>query len=387
MLAVPSFQAASARPAGTSLLLITSTIGSTLWPRCVPWTFPSIPRGSIFVGFAKSFLCAGCMPHRLVALAPVPVNALAGHRLFEIALHPGASPPCPVFPLPACRQPTPCIWRCIIFLQFLDAHNIHWSVENPANSVLWELEPYQELIISHHKVDMQTCAFGGPRPTWKAFVTSLAGFRALGLRCPGNHEHASYGRKRLPSGQTHFATSEEAVYPRELCRQMVQLVSRELQIPLLELQTAPSQAHLFAAAAGRQARGHRRPLVLPEFQSVFTQDCPQLPPVDIKRRVLPNDLGLQPGIKLLSYSLKGVGDDKSFECRFGVYRSKEVFLQDALRAPHPFFDVLPLSDSSKRVTLQLADQGARLGRRFQSSDPQEMVLVGPRSSFRGDRLA
>ena len=243
------------------------------------------------------------------------------------------------------------------FLQFLDAHNIHWSVENPANSVLWELEPYQELIISHHKVDMQTCAFGGPRPTWKAFVTSLAAFRALGLRCPGNHEHLSYGRKRLPSGQTHFATSEEAVYPRELCRQMVQLVSRELHIPLLELQTAPSQAHLFAAAAGRQARGHRRPLVLSEFQSVFTQDCPQLPPVDIKRRVLPNDLGLQPGIKLLSYSLKGAGDDKSFECRFGVYRSKEAFLQDALRAPHPFFDVLPLSDSSKRVLFNLLTKG------------------------------
>ena len=243
------------------------------------------------------------------------------------------------------------------FLQFLNAQDIHWSVENPANSLLWELEPYQALVASHHKVDMQTCAFGGSRPTWKAFVTSLPGFQALGLCCPGNHDHAPYGRKRLPSGNMHFATSEEAVYPRELCRQIVQLVSRELSIPLLDLHAAPSQAHLFAAAAGRQARGHRRPVVLPEFKSVFTQSCPQLPPVDIKRRVLPNDLGLPPGLKLLSYSLKGVGEDKTFECRFGAYRSKEEFLRDALGAPHPFFDVLPLADSSKRVLFDMLTKG------------------------------
>ena len=244
------------------------------------------------------------------------------------------------------------------FVEFLNSCNIHWSIENPANSLLWQLDPYQALVSSHCKVDMQTCAFGGTRPTWKSFLTSLPQFRVLGLTCPGNHEHAAYGRKRLPSGAMHFATSEEAVYPREMCRQIVQLVSRELGIHLLDLATAPSQSHLFAAAAGRQARGHRRPVVLSEFESVFSHECSQLPPVDLKRRVLANELGLQPGMKLLSYSLKGdVAADKSFLCTFGVYRSKEKFLQESMSAPHPFFDVLPLSDSSKKVLFEMLTKG------------------------------
>ena len=244
------------------------------------------------------------------------------------------------------------------FVEFLNSCNIHWSIENPANSLLWQLDPYQALVSSHCKVDMQTCAFGGTRPTWKSFLTSLPQFQVLGLTCPGNHEHAAYGRKRLPSGAMHFATSEEAVYPREMCRQIVQLVSRELGIHLLDLATAPSQSHLFAAAAGRQARGHRRPVVLSEFESVFSHECSQLPPVDLKRCVLANELGLQPGMKLLSYSLKGdVAADKSFLCTFGVYRSKEKFLQESMSAPHPFFDVLPLSDSSKRVLFKMLTKG------------------------------
>ena len=244
------------------------------------------------------------------------------------------------------------------FVEFLNSCNIHWSIENPANSLLWQLDPYQALVSSHCKVDLQTCAFGGTRPTWKSFLTSLPQFRVLGLTCPGNHEHAAYGRKRLPSGAMHFATSEEAVYPREMCRQIVQLVSRELGIHLLDLATAPSQSHLFAAAAGRQARGHRRPVVLSEFESVFSHECSQLPPVDLKRRVLANELGLQPGIKLLSYSLKGDGAaDKSFLCTFGVYRSKETFLQESMSAPHPFFDVLPLSDSSKKILFEMLTKG------------------------------
>ena len=156
----------------------------------------------------------------------------------------------------------------------------------------------------------------------------------------------------------HFATSEEAVYSREMCRQIVQFVSRELGIPLVDLATAPSQSHLFAAAAGRQARGHRRPVVLSEFESVFSHECSQLPPVDLKRRVLANELGLQPGMKLLSYSLKGdAAADKSFLCTFGVYRSKEKFLQESVSAPHPFFDVLPLSDSSKKVLFEMLTKG------------------------------
>ena len=45
------------------------------------------------------------------------------------------------------------------FVDFLNSCGIHWSIENPANSLLWQLDPYQELISCHHKVDMQTCAF------------------------------------------------------------------------------------------------------------------------------------------------------------------------------------------------------------------------------------
>ena len=42
------------------------------------------------------------------------------------------------------------------FVEFLNSCNIHWSIENPANSLLWQLDPYQALVSRHHKVDMQT---------------------------------------------------------------------------------------------------------------------------------------------------------------------------------------------------------------------------------------
>ena len=243
------------------------------------------------------------------------------------------------------------------FTLFLQERKIHWSIENPANSWLWQLDPYAALVEQSSKVCLQSCAFGGSRPTWKAFLTSMPQLLCLGLSCPGNHQHAPYGRKRLPDGQMHYATSEEAVYPRGLCHQLVQVISRTLHVPILDITSKPSCASLVQAAAAHQTRGHTRPTVVSEFSHVVDLELPSLPQVNAKQRLRHAVRHVPAGSKLLMYSLKGVEGNRSFCCKFGCYRSKAQFVADALVASHPFFDSLPLPDSSKKALFTLLVKG------------------------------
>ncbi|CAJ1458021.1 unnamed protein product [Effrenium voratum] len=61
---------------------------------------------------------------------------------------------------------------------------------------------------------------GAGTAQWTATVArSVSCVRVANLQadCPGNHEHAPFGRKRRADGSWQYATSEEAAYPRELC--------------------------------------------------------------------------------------------------------------------------------------------------------------------------
>ena len=48
--------------------------------------------------------------------------------------------------------------------------------------------------------------------------------------CPGNHEHAPFGRTRQPDGTFKYATSDEAAYTKQLCLQVVSVVQNALNL-------------------------------------------------------------------------------------------------------------------------------------------------------------
>ena len=128
-------------------------------------------------------------------------------------------------------------------------------------------------------------------------------------------------------------------------------------LPILDITSKPSCASLVQAAAAHQTRGHKRPTVVSEFSHVVDLELPSLPQVNAKQRLRHAVRHVPAGSKLLMYSLKGVEGNRSFCCKFGCYKSKAQFVADAVVASHPFFDSLPLPDSSKRALFTLLVKG------------------------------
>ena len=231
----------------------------------------------------------------------------------------------------------------VSFISFLDAKGILWSLENPKTSMLWELPPLRSILERSHSFCLQACAYGGPRPGWRMFVTNVPGLRSLAASCPGGHVHQHFLCER--------GGSEDANYPRPLCVQIVQQVCLALGVPALdEPSAAPVHAsHAITVAACKQPRGRHIPPVMSEFADITSLDLDRVPPVNTKRRLLTACRHVPAGSKLLSFVKVGDEQDSSFRCFFGCYRTKEVFLREAMRLVHPFDKFLPLPDEVKRT--------------------------------------
>ena len=162
----------------------------------------------------------------------------------------------------------------------LNVRDIPWSVENPANSLLWYIPELVNIAAAPEvdRVEFQLCAYQGARPRWTCLLHrpggSLAGLRAT---CPGvstSHQHEPWGR--TASGK--LATSLETVYPEQLCQKLAKLMLNVLKVaPAHPLPVVRARGELplrrerdERAAAGRQARGGRARRLLPEFAHFLT---------------------------------------------------------------------------------------------------------------------
>lgn len=103
--------------------------------------------------------------------------------------------------------------------------NIHVSIENPGNSLMWKTTPLKPLVDNpaFHSVLFHNCAHGGTRDKLTCFLTTAKFFDALALRCDKSHAHESWQPKILhgkPMSPTHL----EAAYPELLCQRIATLV-------------------------------------------------------------------------------------------------------------------------------------------------------------------
>ena len=247
------------------------------------------------------------------------------------------------------------------FIRFCEDRSIAWCVENPADSLLWQLPPFKSLRQFGHLVKFQACMFGGSRPTWKGFLTTVGDMRAMAVSCNGGHEHKPYGRVRLPDGRMHYATSEEAAYPRPLCLQVVRHVCNMLSVPFIANPDfeSSSAAVAVAASAHKLPRGRKVPPVVPEFKHIITVTVPVLPQVNDKRCLVASLDNIPQGSKLLSHGpRKGEQEDSTcVHCTFGVYFPQDEFLARAKDCAHPSDSTSAIPDDVKKSLFETLTKG------------------------------
>lgn len=103
---------------------------------------------------------------------------------------------------------------CAEFIMLLDEHNIPWTVENPTDSMMWELEFFTWALAHGHFINMHACAFGGDRMKLTTFLCSENAFHKMSRFCDGTHEHLPWGT----ADDGTFNTALEAEYPAEMCK-------------------------------------------------------------------------------------------------------------------------------------------------------------------------
>lgn len=103
-------------------------------------------------------------------------------------------------------------------LEFAHYKNLIVVVENPRSSLYWMTRYWRNRTIKMMYTAHQACAYGSSRPKWTVLAHNHIAFRAINRCCPGesaNHIHQPWGIVRTTQG-THFATSEETAYPKDL---------------------------------------------------------------------------------------------------------------------------------------------------------------------------
>ena len=120
--------------------------------------------------------------------------------------------------------------KLVHFLVVAAKRKILWSVENPKNSLLWEIPFFAELYVNAEFVYFDACCYRGERLTAKAILTTCRTLFSLAQKCQGGHPREPFGKIKLPNGRSYWATKDEAQYPRPVCVQIVSLVSQALGV-------------------------------------------------------------------------------------------------------------------------------------------------------------
>ena len=221
------------------------------------------------------------------------------------------------------------------FIQFLDQHNVPWSVENPKNSWLWEL-PEMAYALGHgHFICLHSCAYGGERKKNTAFLCSEREFWELERFCDGTHPHKGWGYD-AEAGE--FNTAKEAEYPRALCEQYANVLERMVYG---SLDTPRFHGASEKLRPQQQAKGRTMPQIIPEFGTIRCILSSNAPHVDDKRLLKGQWMGVPSGSKLLRTEAKG-GEQSLYV--FGVFRSMAEFTSVARQLWHPFDELRNLPD-------------------------------------------
>ena len=236
---------------------------------------------------------------------------------------------------------------CGLYVQKLHQAGIPWTIENPTNSLMWDLEFFTWAVANGIFVNMHACAYGSARKKLTSFLCSHREFAALELYCDGQHEHLPWGIAEDGA----FSTSHEAGYPKALCVRYAEIFHELCRTRGI----APAQQasdEVQKLAPNQQPKGRKLPQLIPEFSFTKTMQVDKLPQVDHKGCLLHHMQGIPAGSKLLRTEAKR----GSTLCVFGVYRSFAEFTHVAQQLWHPYDELKNLPGDLIRVLFQHLSQ-------------------------------
>ncbi|CAE7679056.1 RE2 [Symbiodinium sp. CCMP2592] len=270
-------------------------------------------------------------------LVPVDIETESGFSFVQTVISHDAPFHVHFFPATKdCFKATFCAGQTIRIAKLLLASDSHWSVLHPLASVLWK---QLDLPDNLHCVDFCAGCYGAPSPVKMRLCTTqaaLAGMPVPACRCrPGPHAAGSL--------------SPDALYTSKFCdvfAGLLQLAVGQSGLLLEHALPLQSSRHSAVAAAGRQPRLSKFQPQIAEFKCQATvREFPWPLPLDNKGNLTCAVGSIPPGSRLLRVvcdrgvvgakqvgSLSGVPSAVTF----GIYRTEQEFVAQALHIDHPF---------------------------------------------------
>ncbi|CAE7852673.1 unnamed protein product, partial [Symbiodinium necroappetens] len=212
-------------------------------------------------------------------------------------------------------------------------------IENPSRSWFWSTRWIKPWVARLHSLHSHACMYGADlkKATRLLSTHQLPSMQAT---CDGAHAHKSWGLTKS-RGQWGFRTTGTAEYPSAFCKaaasDFMEICASRNAFPAQEV---VSEAFGVAAAAGRQPRGQSFQVGPSEFGSTCTMRVPVSVSVsEVIDGQTPWPLqGLPLGSRLLnSRTVTGEGGEEGVrEVKFGIFRTPDSFLREALKMRHPF---------------------------------------------------
>ena len=225
------------------------------------------------------------------------------------------------------------------------------TIENPANSFMWETPFFKPLLSCFHFHVVDACEYGSMHKKATAFLANFVAPR-LQRRCSGLHQHAPWTIKKTETGAWSFDTAKEAEYPTKLASELAASFLDELAKRGKWHLQDDLHDHATKIVAESQPRRTKGPLLVAEFKAKVDICCgaSDAPPDFIPENALPPWQGIPVGAKHIDVQPVnddengGVGDRQ--KVTFGVYFSPEEFIINAQKLVHPFDVPLPLDEAN-----------------------------------------
>ena len=231
-------------------------------------------------------------------------------------------------------------------------------IENPTNSLMWDTRWFRAVVHLGHWNSHHACMYGSARDK-KTSLLSTHPLPSMQLLCDGQHSHLPWGRRKNGTSWA-FATAAEAAYPKGFCSALAKDICDIMTAGGWDLHdSVPSHTALAAQAAQRQARRdapHHGPseylsrvtITVPRDVSV-PATIPDNPPESLK--------GIPVGSKLLQCQDVQKGGAILKETTFGIFRTPDAFVTEALKMKHPFEVPTELDASNIQAMANILSSG------------------------------
>ena len=241
-----------------------------------------------------------------------------------------------------------------------DSLNIPFTVENPANSLMWKTPFFKPLLLRYFFHVVDACEYGSDHKKATGFLANFDAPR-LQQRCKGDHDHKAWSIRRSEDGEWKFDTAAEAEYPSKLARELAaSFIDKMMQSGKFQLHEEVED-YAIKVSAGAQPRRTRGPLLLSEYKSKVEITCKpsDLPPATIPMDAEPPWQGIPVGAKLLDSKPVQVenGEEGRLKVEYGIHFSPAEFIEKAKELRHPFDMPLPLEETNMASIAFILSEG------------------------------